>query len=89
MDGRESAVFTSETVDVEATRRWRKGRSVLTYHWHLIRSEQPRTWCGLDISYTEPRRPWGEIPDDQRCQTCGERFARVTPAAMVRPRGPG
>lgn len=89
MDGWESAVFTSEIVDAGASRRWRKSRSVRAYNWHLIHSERALTWCGLEISYTEPRRLWGEISQGQRCQSCCERFERVTPAAMVRLRGPG
>jgi hypothetical protein len=81
MDGFEMAVFTSQPVDVAVTGgggRWRRRPRARAYGWHLLHAERPLTWCGLHISYTEPRRPWSEIPEDQRCQNCVGRLERVS-----------
>ena len=78
MDGRESAVYTSEIVDTGPSRRWRKSQPLSVYGWHLIPADRPLTACGLEISYTEPRRRWVEIPEDQRCQGCRRRFESLS-----------
>jgi hypothetical protein len=74
MDGQESAVFTSEVVDTASSRRWRKGRPLSVYSWHLISEDRPLTACELAISYTDPRQRWVEVPQGQRCHNCSTRF---------------
>jgi hypothetical protein len=80
VDGFETAVFTSQLVDVAAggARRWRRRPPVSPYSWHLIHAERPLTWCGLEFSYAfSQRRLWSETPEDQRCQSCIGRLERV------------
>ncbi len=79
MDGFETAVFTRQPVDRSAARgggRWRRRQSALPYGWHLIQADRPLTWCGLQVSYTYPRRLWSEIPEDRQCQSCIARYER-------------
>ena len=79
MDERfESAIFVSQLVDGGDASRWRRHRPVRVDRWHLIHGELALTWCGLSISYTYPRRPWSEVAEDQRCQSCLERLERVS-----------
>ena len=81
MDERfESAIFVSQLIDGGDASRWRRHRPVRVYSWHLIDGERALTWCGLSISYTDPRRPWREVAQDQRCQSCLGRLERVNQA---------
>ena len=76
-----AAVFISEPLGT-GTGRWRSRRQPQqrVSSWHLIHAERALTWCGRDISYRDPRRPWSEIREDQRCQSCLGRLERVTHA---------
>jgi hypothetical protein len=77
-----SAVFISQLRERAVIGRWpvRRRRRVRVASWHLIDAERALTSCGLDLSYRDPRRPWSEIPDDQRCQSCRGRLQRVNHA---------
>jgi hypothetical protein len=78
MDGRfETGVFISQLVDRE-TRGWRHRRRTLrAYGWHLIHPERPGTLCGLDMSYSNPRRPWSAISEKHRCVRCAAGLERM------------
>ena len=83
MDGFEVAVFTSgQLVDAAMMgggRRWRRGQPISSARWHLIQTERPLTYCGLEFSYAfSERRLWSETPQDQRCQSCVGRLERVS-----------
>lgn len=82
MDGFEVAVFTSQLVDVAVAgggRRWRRRPPVPSYSWHLVQTQRPLTWCGLEFSYAfSQRRLWSETPEEQRCQSCVDRLERVS-----------
>lgn len=79
MDGYEVAVFTSVESVVGGGRRRRRRRPVHSSSWHLIQSERPLTWCGIEFSYAfSPRRLWTETPADQQCRICAGRLERVS-----------
>jgi hypothetical protein len=66
----ESAVFASYLID-RGGGRWRKRRRVREYCWHLLRrDERTLTWCGLEVSYKDPRQPWSEVLESQACEKC-------------------
>jgi hypothetical protein len=81
MDERfESAVYISQLVESADAGGWRRRRPVQVYRWHLIHAERALTWCGLSISYRNPRRPWSTVAEDRRCQNCVRRLERVNQA---------
>ena len=81
MDERfESAVYVSQLVESADAGGWRRRRPVRVYRWHLVHDERALTWCGLGISFRNPRRPWSAIAEDRRCQVCSRRLDRVSRA---------
>lgn len=81
MDERfESAEYISQLVESADASGWRRRRPVRVYRWHLIHAERGLTWCGLGISFRNPRRAWSAIAEDRRCQSCLRQLDRVNQA---------
>lgn len=47
--------------------------------WHLADVHHALTWCGLDVGYGNPRKPWADTPENRRCRMCLGQLSRERP----------